>query len=39
MSRLGVEATPSDAAAMQKHWAQELDFRPRLLRERGISLD
>ena len=36
---MGVEATPSDAAAMQKHWARELEFWPRLIRERGIALD
>lgn len=36
---MGIEATPSDAAAMQKHWAAEGQFWPRLIRERNISLD
>lgn len=36
---MGIEATPSDAATMQKHWAQEGQFWPRLIKERGISLD
>lgn len=36
---MGIEATPSDAAAMQKHWAQESQYWPRLIRERKISLD
>lgn len=36
---MGIEATPSDAAAMQKHWAEEGQFWPRLIRERNISLD
>ncbi|MCE1190861.1 MAG: tripartite tricarboxylate transporter substrate binding protein [Acidovorax sp.] len=36
---MGIEPTPSDAAAMQKHWAQESQYWPRLIRERGISLD
>lgn len=36
---MGIESTPSDAAAMQKHWAQETQYWPRLIRERGISLD
>ena len=36
---MGIEPTPSDAATMQKHWAQEGQFWPRLIKERGISLD
>lgn len=36
---MGIEATPSDAIAMQKHWAQEGQFWPRLIRDRNISLD
>jgi tripartite-type tricarboxylate transporter receptor subunit TctC len=36
---MGIEPTPSDAAAMQKHWSQESQYWPRLIRERGISLD
>lgn len=36
---MGIEATPSDATAMQRHWAEEGQFWPRLIRERNISLD
>ncbi|RUP26032.1 MAG: tripartite tricarboxylate transporter substrate binding protein [Curvibacter sp.] len=36
---MGIEAMPSDASAMQKHWGQESQFWPRLIRERKISLD
>lgn len=36
---MGIEPTPSDAAAMQKHWTQESQYWPGLIRERGISLD
>lgn len=36
---MGIEPTPTDAASMQKHWAQESQYWPRLIRERNISLD
>lgn len=39
LNAMGVEPTPSDAAAMQKHWSQESAYWPRLIRERGIALD
>lgn len=39
LASMGIEAVPSDAASMQKHWMQENQYWPRLIRERGISLD
>lgn len=39
LTAMGIEPTPSDAVAMQKHWSQENAFWPRLIRERGITLD
>lgn len=39
LANMGIEAVPSDAASMQKHWMQENQYWPRLIRERGISLD
>lgn len=39
LANMGIEAVPSDAASMQKHWIQESQYWPRLIRERGISLD
>jgi tripartite-type tricarboxylate transporter receptor subunit TctC len=39
MIELGVEPTPSDAAAMRKYWSQEAQYWPKLIRERQISLD
>ncbi|MFT3721478.1 Bug family tripartite tricarboxylate transporter substrate binding protein [Pseudorhodoferax sp.] len=36
---MGLEPTPSDAAAMHRLWAQDDQYWPRLIRERGISLD
>lgn len=39
LANMGIEAVPSDAASMQKHWMQESQYWPRLIHERGISLD
>ena len=39
MIELGVEPTPSDAAAMRQYWSKEAQYWPKLIRERQISLD
>lgn len=39
MIELGVEPTPSDAAAMRQHWTKEAQYWPKLIRERQITLD
>lgn len=39
LAAIGIEATPSNAAAMQTYWKQESQYWPRLIRERGITLD
>ncbi|SFM42306.1 tripartite tricarboxylate transporter substrate binding protein [Variovorax sp. OV329] len=36
---MGLEATPSDAAGMAKHWSDESRYWPKLIRDRQISLD
>jgi tripartite-type tricarboxylate transporter receptor subunit TctC len=36
---LGVEPTPSDGAAMLQHYRQEMQYWPKLIRDRQISLD
>ena len=39
MLELGVEPTPSDAAAMKDYWNKQARYWPSLIRERQISLD
>lgn len=39
MIELGVEPTPSDAAAMKDYWNKQARYWPSLIRERQISLD
>lgn len=36
---LGIEPTPSDGAAMLRHYRQEMQYWPKLIRERQITLD
>lgn len=36
---LGLEPTPTDAAAMASHWQQEAAYWPKLIRDRNITLD
>jgi tripartite-type tricarboxylate transporter receptor subunit TctC len=39
LNALGVEPTPSDGAAMLRHYRQEMEYWPKLIKERQISLD
>lgn len=36
---LGLLPTPADTAAMQLQWKQDMEFWPRLIREKGISAE